>query len=101
MVQVGGTEGLSAGSAEGPSLGKEDSASREERCGAWQMEESEERMTVGSGAGRGERRAAVVGLLSVPYLWGPCGQVQSAFTRRPWGLERRPLGGEGQLSDFA
>lgn len=49
--------------------------------GPGRRKSQKERMMVGSGAGRGEVRADVVDLLSVPYVEGPSGHVQPGFTR--------------------
>lgn len=81
MVQVRGREGLSVGSTEALlwgrrilEVGKEDSGSGEERCKAWQIWEDGagapdgrvRKKVVGGKAGRGEVKADIVDLLSLP-----------------------------------
>lgn len=81
MVQVRGPEGLSVRSTEALLLGrrilevgKEDSGSGEERCKAWQIWEDGagapdgrvRKKVVGGKAGRGEVKADIVDLLSLP-----------------------------------
>lgn len=66
--------GPECGKYRGPSLGKEDSGSGEERCKAWQIWEDGagapdgrvRKKVVGGKAGRGEVKADIVDLLSLP-----------------------------------